>query len=57
MKLLDDPAAHEAARARKLISYTLMKGQERVGKGIGHSVRSKPMPNTTARKSSTHMRP
>ena len=43
MELLEDPAAHEAARARKLISYTLLKGQERVGKGIGHSARSKPM--------------
>ena len=41
MELLEDPAAHEAAR--KLISYTLMKGQDRVGKGIGHSVRSKPI--------------
>ena len=27
VELLEDPAAHEAARARKLISYTLMKGQ------------------------------
>ena len=43
MELLEDPAVHEAARARKLISYTLMKGQELVGKGIGHSVRSKPI--------------
>jgi len=43
VELLEDPAAHEAARARKLISYTLTKGQERVGKGIGHTVRSKPM--------------